>query len=437
MAEIAALPRPGPAGPIDSPDALLAYERSLDCVHCGLCLPKCPTYLLTGREPSSPRGRIYLMRSWAEGRIAASERLSAELDFCLVCRACETVCPAGVRFGEMLEHARDEIGRARPDRAAGGFPRRFLLHFLLPSRSRMRRALALLRLYSFPPLRALLRPLLPKELRRREALLPRVPARLARLPELTPAQVGRRGRVAILRGCVTESLLPETTRATAAVLARNGWEVVAPEEPPCCGALHAHFGEIERAQALAKATIAAYEASGAETMVVDSAGCGSVMKEYGALLARDPAWKGRAVYFASRVRDVCEFLVERGFEPPARELRARVAYADAGHLLHAQRVSSPPREVLRSIPGLTLVPLPETELCCGAAGIYTITNPETSRALLDRKVEILRKVRPDYLANGNPGCLLHYAAGLRGEGLPTNAVHPVELLAKAYEAPGR
>ena len=151
MAEIAALPRPGPAGPIDSPDALLAYERSLDCVHCGLCLPKCPTYVLTGREPSSPRGRIYLMRSWAEGRIAATERLSAELDFCLVCRACETVCPAGVRFGEMMEHARNEIGRARPDRAAGGFPRRFLLRSLLTSRSRMRRALALLRLYSFPP----------------------------------------------------------------------------------------------------------------------------------------------------------------------------------------------------------------------------------------------------------------------------------------------
>ncbi len=437
MADLAALPRPGPAAPIRSPGALLAYERSLDCVHCGLCLPKCPTYVLTGREPSSPRGRIYLMRSWAEGRIPASDRLSAELDFCLVCRACETVCPAGVRFGEMMEFARDEVGRARPGRAAGGFPRRLLLHSLLPSRARMRRALALLRLYSFPPLRALLRPLLPRGLRRGEALLPRLPARRARLPEITPAQTERRGRVAILRGCVMESLLPEATRATAAVLARNGWEVVAPEDPPCCGALHAHFGEVERAQALARATIAAFEASGAEAMVVDSAGCGSVMKEYGGLLARDPAWKRRAESFATKVRDVCEFLVERGFEKPPRELRARVAYADPCHLLHGQGIASPPREILRSILGVTLVSLPETDLCCGAAGIYSITNPETSKALLDRKVEILRKVRPDFLANGNPGCLLHYAAGLRGADLPTNPVHPVELLAKSYEPLGR
>ncbi|MGH7151715.1 MAG: (Fe-S)-binding protein, partial [Planctomycetota bacterium] len=390
MAEIAALPRPGPAAPIDSPATLLAYERSLDCVHCGLCLPKCPTYLLTGREPSSPRGRIYLMRSWAEGRISPTDRLAEELDFCLVCRACETVCPAGVRFGEMMEYARDEIGRARPDRAAGGFLRRLLLHSLLPNRARMRRALALLRLYSFPPIRALLRPLLPRELRRGEALLPRVPRRHAPLPVRTPPIGDRRGRVAILRGCVMEPLLPEATAATAAVLARNGWEVVAPEDPPCCGALHAHFGEVERARALARATIGAFEASGAEAMVVDSAGCGSVLKEYGNLLEQDPAWRLRAISFAGKVRDVCEFLLERGFERPARELQARVAYADACHLLHGQRVSVPPREILRSIPGLTLLPLPESDLCCGAAGIYTITNPETSRALLDRKVEILR-----------------------------------------------
>jgi glycolate oxidase iron-sulfur subunit len=415
---------------------LLVYERSLDCVHCGLCLPKCPTYLLTGREPSSPRGRIYLMRAWAEGRLRPSDRLAEELDFCLVCRACETVCPAGVRFGEMMEHARDEVGRARANDRSRGLLERLLLHSLLPDRRRMRIALALLRVYSFPPLRALLRPLLPRELRRREALLPAVPRRRAPLPASTPPLGARRGRVAILRGCVTEPLLPEATRATVSVLARNGWEVLAPQAPSCCGALHAHFGEVARAEALARATIAAFEGSGAEAMVVNSAGCGSVMKEYGALLARDPAWSHRAEAFSSKVRDVSEFLVEKGFERPAGEVRARVAYADACHLLHGQRVSAAPRELLRAIPGLRLVPIPESELCCGAAGIYTITNPQTSKALLDRKVEALRRLAPDFLANGNPGCLLQYAAGLRGSGLPTRPVHTIELLARAY-ATGR
>jgi glycolate oxidase iron-sulfur subunit len=434
--ETVARPRPA-AAPIRSREALVAYERSIDCIHCGLCLPACPTYRLTGREPASPRGRIYLMRSWAEGTIEASERFAQEMDFCLVCRACETVCPAGVRFGEMMEFTREALSVARPREGREARLRRLLFGKLLVDRRALGLALAIGRLYSFAPIRAVVRRLLPRSLREREALFPAIPPRRARKPlsKVTPAQGARRGRVAVLRGCVAEPLRPEMGRATAEVLSRNGFEVTAPLSPACCGALHVHFGGVREGERLARETIASFEASGAEAFVVNSAGCGSVLKEYGRLLGHDPAWMLRAESFAARVRDVSEFLVERGFEKPASGRPHRVVYADACHLLHGQRISAPPREVLRAIPGVALVELPDSGLCCGAAGIYSLTNFETSIELLERKVEAFRGAKPDVVAVGNPGCLLHYRAGMRRAGLSIPVVHPVEVLASAYSRP--
>jgi glycolate oxidase iron-sulfur subunit len=409
-------------------------NRSLDCVHCGLCLPTCPTYRETGRETSSPRGRIYLMRGVAEGRIPLSDFVAEEAYLCLGCRACETACPSGVRFGSMLEDTRAQVEAAGLRHGMAKRIESFALRRLVPNRARLRRLFGLLALAQRLGLDRLAAPLLPRRMRTLHAALPPVPSRRARrpLPETIPAEGTRRGRVALFVGCVMSELFAPVNAATARVLARNGFEVVVPPSQTCCGALHAHAGDSAFARDLARANLRAFPTDDPEkeldAVVVNSAGCGAAMRDAGHWLP------GEGEAFAGRVRDVSEWLDEAGLRAPTGSFEARVCYDDPCHLVHGQKVSAAPRNLLSKVPGVTLVEHDDPGACCGAAGIYNLTHPEMSQAVLERKMVSLRAANPDFIATGNPGCLMQLRAGVAKAGLRARVVHPVEILDAAYAA---
>jgi glycolate oxidase iron-sulfur subunit len=402
------------------------YAKSLDCVHCGLCLPVCPTYRVTGREQSSPRGRIYLMRGVAERRIELGDVMRDEAHLCLGCRACETACPSGVQFGAMVERAREEVQRAglREDRLAR--IERALLREVVPHRKRLRIAFDLLALAQRLRLDRLAASFLPARLSAARALLPPIPPRHQRraaLP-LLPAQGERRGRVGFLVGCVMAELFPGTNAATVRVLAHNGFDVAVPPDQGCCGALQAHAGDGETARALAQKNFAAF--ADVHVVITNSAGCGAALRDAGHWLPDG----GKS--FAAKARDVCEWLDEVGLRAPAGRIEARVCYDDPCHLVHGQKVSAAPRRLLAQIPGIELVPHADPGACCGAAGTYNITQPEMSRAVLERKLDSLAAADPDLVVTGNPGCLMQLRAGLASRGLRAQVVHPVDLLDRAY-----
>lgn len=401
---------------------LIDYEATLDCVHCGLCLPSCPTYQETGRETSSPRGRIYLMRGVAEQRIPLKGIASDEMYLCLGCRACESACPAGVRYGHLLEGIRAEIDARSARSRVRRFVERFVLRNVVGSRPTLRTLVSGLRLYQRSGLQALLRKsrllrLLPP-LSRAEAMLPEIPDP-HRPPPIVPATGRRRGRVALFSGCLMPELFGPVNAATVAVLARNGFEVVIPESQGCCGALQVHGGDAEGAECLRERNRRAFSIDGVDAIVVNSAGCSAALRDYGDSMS-------------SAVRDISEFLVDVGIERPRARLEIRAAYDDPCHLLHAQRIDEAPRALMRAIPGIGLFDLPGHRDCCGAAGIYNLTHSEMATKLQSRKIEALRATRPDVIATGNPGCLIQIAAGVRRAGLPVEVLHPIELLARAY-----
>jgi glycolate oxidase iron-sulfur subunit len=408
------------SGP-DAPD----LDELRKCVHCGICLPQCPTYRVLGQEMDSPRGRIYLMRAAAEGRVGLTATFQRHIDLCLGCRACESACPSGVRFGSLLEATRIQLRRHGPP------PRRRLLEALLfsvfPEPGRVGAALKAFRLYRRSGLRPLVRAtgvlrLFPR-LAALEALLDDVPAAAA-LPELVPARGRVRGRVGLLTGCVQRHLYPGVNRDTARLLALAGYDVVVPGAQGCCGALELHAGRVDALRARARALVAAFPED-LDFVVANAAGCGSAMKEYG-------HWLPEAVGFAERVRDVVEVLGEADL--PLGRLDLTVTYHDACHLAHGQRLRQEPRALLRRIPGLRLVELGDSDLCCGSAGVYNLLEPALARELLAAKVERIAETGARVVATGNPGCLLQIAQGCRERGLDVTLVHPVELLARAVEA---
>ncbi len=437
-----------PAAGLDPDGDLLAR-----CIQCGLCLPSCPTYALTPFERANPRGRIGLMRAVARGDMDAGDRAFGEaMYYCVGCRACETTCPAGVEFGRLMEEARAAAEEAESPGRPSGKLRGLLLDRLLPHPTRLRRAARLARLHqrtigrtAWWRRRVEARPEL-AELERLAPLVPpqAPPGRLRATAEPAPGQangregppVAARGTVALHPGCVQEVLLPEIHADTAQVLAHHAWRVVTPEAFRCCGALHAHQGRLETARALARDNIGAFEESGAETLVSNAAGCGAHMKEYGALLGSNAEWRERARAFAARVADVSEHLARTGLRRPKRPFSLKVTYDDPCHLLHGQRVAEAPRRLLAAIPGLEIVPLAEASWCCGSAGIYNLTHPEASRALLERKVRHIMGTGAEIVLTGNVGCLLQIGAGLRAAGSTIRALHPVSLLRAAYELPG-
>ncbi len=397
-----------------------------DCVHCGLCLTSCPTYRETGREQSSPRGRIYLYRGVAEGAIALDEVVAEEAQLCLGCRACETACPSGVEYGRLLELARAEAVAEGLRDAAPARIERFALRHLVPHRGRLRTFITALGLVQRLGLDRIAAAVLPARLRTLVESAPRVPHASARapLPSRLPAQGERRGTVGLLVGCVMPELFGDVNAATARVLARNGFEVVVSPAQGCCGALHAHAGETQAAAELARANVAAF--AGVDLVVTNSAGCGAAMRDAGHWLP------GEGEALASRVRDVSEVLVEAGVRTPPERGSLRVCYDDPCHLVHGQKVSVAPRKLLESIPGVTLVPHADASACCGAAGTYNLTQPEMSRAVLARKLDALEAADPDVIATGNPGCLMQLQSGAREWGLRARVVHPVTLLDEAY-----
>jgi glycolate oxidase iron-sulfur subunit len=429
------------------PQSLTLHGLSVDgvnqCVHCGLCLAYCPTFSELGTEMDSPRGRIFLVKSLAEGRIGLSDPTVEHLSLCLDCRACETVCPSGVPYGQLIEAAKAEIERQRP----GGVGRRAFrwLNFglLLGHPRVLALAAAGLRVYQASGLQALVRRtrlarLLPGTLSAWEALLPSIPpaADRAPLPALIPAEGRRRARVAMLTGCVQSVVFGAHNRATAHVLARNGCEVVAPVGQGCCGALNAHGGDHVRALAMARRTIETFEAAGAEAVIVNTSGCGAHMKAYGTLLAGEPAWAERAARFARTVQDLAEFLAREPLRGPLHAVPMTVTYHDPCHVVHGQKIRRQPRELLAQVPGLQLVELPESDWCCGSAGIYNLTQPEMADRLLRRKVRNVQSTGAQAVVTANPGCILQIQAGLRSQGRELPVLHLVEILDRAYGSEG-
>ena len=395
------------------------------CVHCGFCLPSCPTYLALEDENDSPRGRIMLMRTVLEGGMSIDDpTFSAHMDRCLGCRACETACPSGVPYGHLLEAARATINTARPLPLVA---RMILAVFARPSL--LRPTMAVARLLRASRISSALAHL-PGRAGFAFAMLD-VTRALHPARQYAPATAPTRGHVALLDGCVMRELYAETNRATARVLGVNGYEIAAAPGQGCCGALHAHAGDLEGARTLARANIAAFEASGAEFVGMNSAGCGAMCKEYGHLLADDPEWAERAAAVAARVRDVSELLVAAG-PVAAAGAPMRVAYDAPCHLLHAQRIAEAPLRVLAAVGGVELVPLTDADQCCGSAGIYGLLQPRISSSVLDPKLRNIAAAGADCVATGNPGCLMQIGAGLQRAAMTCRAVHPIDLLDAAY-----
>ncbi len=417
---------------LDPPDP----ELYLDCIHCGFCLLTCPTYLVLGNEMDSPRGRLYLIRTASEGKIGASDSFVKHMDLCLLCRACETACPSGVKFGFLMEAARGQVGRHYQYPAAERRFRDFLLR-TFTDLGRLRTLTGLLRLYQRSGLQRLIRAsgLLSffGRLGQMEALLPEIAdPRLGEFPEITPAKGQRRGRVGLLLGCVQRFFFAHVNAATVRVLSENGYEVVVPRDQGCCGSLLVHEGERERGKLLARQTIECFDRAGVDVIAVNAAGCGSVMKEYWELFQADPAYAKRAEAFSKKVRDISELLAEAPLRGELQPLNLTATYHDAGHLVHGQKIRQEPRRLLKAIPGLRFVELKESDFCCGSAGIYNLLHPDLAQQLLDRKIERIRETGVEVVVSGNPGCSLQIEKGLRERGLQIRVMHPVELLDWSY-----
>ncbi|HEV7451658.1 MAG TPA: heterodisulfide reductase-related iron-sulfur binding cluster [Pseudonocardiaceae bacterium] len=414
-------------------------ELVKDCVHCGFCLPSCPTYVLWGEEMDSPRGRIHLMKAGLEGE-PLSESMVGHFDACLGCMACVTACPSGVQYGTLINDTRAQVER-RYERSRAQRLLREAIFRLFPYPRRMRALRGPLALYQRSGLDQLLRRTgwldrLHPTLRVMADLTPKLTWR-EKLPQRVPASGRRRAVVGMLTGCVQDALFPEVNAATARVLAAEGCDVVIPRRQGCCGALSQHMGREEEAISFARALIECFEAAAVDHVVVNAAGCGSAMKEYAHLLRDDPGYAARAAAFVERTRDVSELLVELGPVAPRHRLDVTIAYHDACHLGHAQGIRSQPRELLRGIPGLTLTEIAEADLCCGSAGVYNLLNPEPATELGDRKARNVLATGASLLVTANPGCLMQIAASAQRLGTHLTLAHTITVLDTSIRGPAR
>lgn len=398
----------------------------LDCVHCGLCLSSCPTYRVLGSEMDSPRGRIYLMRAFDEGRTPITDSFVEHMYRCLDCRACETACPSGVHFGQMMEDMRAEINSRRTSHGL----ERMALEYVFPYPRRFRAAAALLKLYQRSGLQRFVRSKgilerLSPELARAERLSPQVePGAGVKVGGFHPAEGTRQGKVAFFSGCVMNSVMGSVNRASVRLLTAAGFDVTVPAGQVCCGALANHSGLRDVTRSMALSNIAAFPKD-VDAIIINAAGCGSTLKEYHLLL-------DEAGEFSSRVQDISEFLARTRLADRLRKpLKGRVGYDDPCHLIHGQRIRNEPRQLLRAIPGIEFVEVEEADRCCGSAGTYNLSQPELSNEILDAKMRAIARARLDVLATGNPGCIFQIRYGAEKHKLPLRVVHPVELLAEA------
>ena len=410
------------------PERFLDYDKSLACIHCGLCLSSCPTYLETGNENDSPRGRIYLMRAVQDGRMVLDQSVVRHIDLCLGCRACEVACPSGVQYGELLESTREHIEKNFRRSAFQQFLRRVAIERVFPFPRRMKLAL-----WPTQWMRMLgLDKLLPKFAREALSLLPQKISAVT-LPEISPASCElKRGRVGFISGCVMSVMFGKTNAASVQLLNRCGYEVVTPLAQGCCGALYAHSGNLKRARECARANIKVFEKLDLDAIIINAAGCGSTLKEYGHLLRDDPQWAERGRQFSAKVKDLTEWLANA---PQLSTLNPQpstvpVTYHDACHLAHPQRITKQPRELVRAVAGENLVELPESDVCCGSAGSYNLTEPKMAERLQRRKVENILKTGAQIVVTTNPGCILQIQAGLRKAGaMEIKVMHIADFLA--------
>ncbi len=437
----------------DQSSALLAprvgssidYQRFLDCVHCGLCTAACPTYLETGNENDSPRGRIYLMRAVTDGRLELTDTVKGHLDLCLDCRSCETACPSGVQYGRLIEPFRIEMNQqSAASGGSGSSPdwfQKWILYGLFPYPKRLRWALAPAKLMQILKLDRLfdrlgLMKLLPEKLQRMQRLLPPLKAREPQLPERLPAIGPQRARVALFTGCVADAMFHHVNWATARVLQANGCEVIVPRTQVCCGAIHYHSGAGDPALELARTNADAFRIDDVDAVIVNVAGCGAMLKDYGhmasELAVNDTTTANVLGKFAKKVRDVSEFLAELGPIRPKGEVRMKATYHDACHLCHAQKIRDQPRELLSLVPGLEVVPLAESEVCCGAAGSYNLTEGEMADRLANRKLQHILETGAEAVIMGNAGCSLQIQSALRQAKSPIWVAHPMEILDLSY-----
>jgi glycolate oxidase iron-sulfur subunit len=436
------------------PGANIDYELFLDCVHCGLCTASCPTYVETGNENDSPRGRIYLMRAVRDERLELNHEIRRHLELCLDCRACETACPSGVQYGKLIEPFRIDMEQpavAGQHTKTDDWFHRYILFGLFPYPDKLRQSLRPARVAQSLGLDKLLINtglwrLLPPRLGRLVTLLPKLEKPAPPLPEFLAAKTRRRARVALFTGCVGDVMFRHTNWATARVLQENGCDVVVPQNQVCCGAIHLHAGSSDPAREMADKNVAAFDASSVDAIIVNVAGCGSMLKDYGhhwpvGQASSLPEEEGQRTeereqeareLFAHKVRDVSQFLDELGLIAPPGEIGVTATYHDACHLVHAQKVREQPRNLLKKIPGLKLVDLAESELCCGAAGTYNLTEPEMADRLGKRKLDNIRRTGARVVITANAGCLLQIAREARMQGEPLKIMHPMDLLDLSY-----
>ncbi|MDQ0340043.1 glycolate oxidase iron-sulfur subunit [Caldalkalibacillus uzonensis] len=419
----------------------LNYDELSNCMRCGFCLPACPTYRETGREASSPRGRIALMKAAVDGHLQNGKQLEDQLNQCLGCRACEPACPAGVKYGELLEQARDALEDHARHKVWVRVLRRFFFHFLFPHPKRLRWLGRLLIIYQKTGLQWLLRKLgflklLPSYLREMEAVMPAAASKgvAEQLGNFIPAQGKKKGTVGLFRGCVMDVLFTETNINTVTLLSEAGFDVVIPPQQTCCGALHAHSGEREMARSLARQNIQAFKQREVDYIVSNAGGCGALLQEYEHLL-EDECEAKEARWFSERVKDISELLLDHGPVEKWGTLEARITYQASCHLQNVMQVKEQPRQLLRQIKGATYVELFEADRCCGSAGIYNLTQPEMSARILDEKMKHVRATKADILVTSNPGCLLQMKAGIQRAGLSDHmkAIHVVDLLAEVRQ----
>ena len=392
-------------------EQFLDYDKSLACIHCGLCLSSCPTYLETGNENDSPRGRIYLMRAVQDGRLPLAGAAVRHIDLCLGCRACEAVCPSGVQYGDLLEHTRDHIEKHYQRSSFQKVLRRVVIEGIFPFPGRMKLALLPAKLVK----KLGLVRVLPKFAREALALIPDEAAS-ASLPEISPTTVSpARGRVGFISGCVMSVMFGPTNAASVSLLNRAGYDVLTPKTQSCCGALYAHGGNLDRARACARHNIEVFEKLNLDAIIINAAGCGSTLKEYDQLLRDDANWSERAIRFSRKVKDLTEWLVHARFRTSGSETRG-VTYHDACHLAHPQHITQPPRDLIRAVAEDNFVELPESDVCCGSAGSYNLTEPEMAERLQRRKIDNILRTGAQVVITTNPGCILQIRAGLKKAG---------------------
>lgn len=417
------------------------YDEILNCMRCGFCLPACPTYRETGKETASPRGRIAMMKAVSTGLLDISEKFDSDMYLCLGCRACESACPAGVKYGTLIEGAREVLETTQKRPLMTRIVRNVTMKQLFPRPDRMKKLGSLLYFYQKSGLRSVARKsgvmnLMPKSVSEMEKAVPDVASPEARKARknFLPAKGQKRMTVGLFTGCVMDVMFFDTNEATAKLLAAFGCDVYYMEGQTCCGALHAHAGDKEGARELAKQNIEAFEKAGIDVLVNNAGGCGAALKEYHHWFEGDPEWGERAQRFVNAQRDINELLATLP-APKMKSLPYRITYQDSCHLVHGQKIRFQPRELLQSIPGAEYIELPEADRCCGSAGIYNITNFDMSMQILDGKMEKVEGTKANVVVTANPGCLLQMRAGIQRAGLEgqMKAVHIADLLYEAVE----